>query len=71
MAAHPQHHHWTLEQYVAHEQHTGVRHEYIDGQIYSMIGGLFVTLISAETSFLLLKHCYEIKGVYRLIQMRA
>jgi len=39
MAAHPQHHHWTLEQYIEHERYTGIRHEYIDGQIYAMTGG--------------------------------
>lgn len=38
MAANP-HHRWTLDQYVEHEKHTGVRHEYIDGQIYAISGG--------------------------------
>ncbi len=39
MAANPQHHHWTLEQYVEYERHAGLRHEYIDGHIYAMTGG--------------------------------
>jgi hypothetical protein len=38
MAANP-HHQWTLEQYIEHEKHTDTRYEYIDQQIYAMIGG--------------------------------
>jgi Uma2 family endonuclease len=38
MSASP-HHHWSLEQYVEHERHTGLRYEYVDGQIYAMTGG--------------------------------
>jgi Uma2 family endonuclease len=37
MAVSP-HHQWTLDQYVEHEKHTDIRHEYIDGQIYAMSG---------------------------------
>lgn len=25
---------WTVEEYLAYEQETGIKHEYIDGEIY-------------------------------------
>lgn len=30
---------WTVEEYLAHEEATGIKHEYIDGEIYAMSGG--------------------------------
>ena len=30
---------WTVEEYLAYEQETGIKHEYIDGEIYAMSGG--------------------------------
>ena len=29
----------TVEEYLAHEQETGIKHEYIDGEIFAMAGG--------------------------------
>ena len=30
---------WTVEEYLAYEQETGIKHEYLDGEIYAMSGG--------------------------------
>jgi len=30
---------WTVEEYLAYEQETGIKHEYIDGEIFAMSGG--------------------------------
>lgn len=30
---------WTIEKYLDYEEQTGIRHEYIDGEIYAMSGG--------------------------------
>ncbi|MCA9888847.1 MAG: Uma2 family endonuclease [Anaerolineae bacterium] len=30
---------WTVEEYLSYEEETGVKHEYIDGDIYAMTGG--------------------------------
>ena len=30
---------WTFEEYLAYEEETGIKHEYIDGEIYAMTGG--------------------------------
>lgn len=40
MANNPTYQHkWTLEEYLAYEEESGIRHEYIDGEIYAMTGG--------------------------------
>lgn len=40
MATHPQSsQHWTLDEYLALEANTGIRHEYLDGDVYAMSGG--------------------------------
>lgn len=30
---------WTFEEYLAYEEETGIKHEYLDGEIYAMTGG--------------------------------
>ncbi len=40
MASNPTYQHkWTVEEYLAYEEESGIRHEYIDGEIYAMTGG--------------------------------
>lgn len=39
MASDPVKRHWTVEEYLAYEEETGVKHEYLDGDIYAMSGG--------------------------------
>lgn len=40
MASNPTYQHkWTVEEYLAYEEEAGIRHEYIDGEIYAMTGG--------------------------------
>jgi len=39
MAMNPIPRKWTLEEYLAYEDERGVRHEFIDGEIYAMSGG--------------------------------
>lgn len=39
MVTKPQKQHYTIEEWVAIEKATGIRHEYIDGEIYAMSGG--------------------------------
>lgn len=39
MATNPVPRKWTVEEYLAYEQETDIRHEYIDGEIYAMSGG--------------------------------
>jgi Uma2 family endonuclease len=39
MASNPVKRSWTVEEYLAYELQTGIRHEYIDGEIYAMAGG--------------------------------
>ena len=40
MASNPNYQHkWTVEEYLAYEEEVGIRHEYIDGEIYAMTGG--------------------------------
>jgi Uma2 family endonuclease len=39
MATNPVKRKWTVEEYLAYELETGIKHEYIDGEIYAMFGG--------------------------------
>lgn len=39
MASDPVPRKWSIEEYLSHEEQTGVKHEYIDGAIYAMSGG--------------------------------
>lgn len=39
MATEKLHDYWTVQAYLAYEQETGIRHEYIDGEIFAMAGG--------------------------------
>jgi len=40
MATNPNYpHKWTVEEYLAYEEESGIRHECIDGEIYAMTGG--------------------------------
>ncbi|MEL6406709.1 MAG: Uma2 family endonuclease [Chloroflexota bacterium] len=39
MVTKPEHSNITIEEWLAHEQATGIKHEYIDGEIYAMSGG--------------------------------
>jgi Uma2 family endonuclease len=39
MAMNPVKRLWTIEEYLAYELETGIKHEYIDGEIYAMTGG--------------------------------
>jgi Uma2 family endonuclease len=39
MASNPVKRKWTVEEYLAYELETGIKHEYIDGDIYAMSGG--------------------------------
>jgi len=39
MVSNPVQHHWTVEEYLAYEQETDTRYEYIDGEILAMSGG--------------------------------
>jgi Uma2 family endonuclease len=39
MAHDPVKRYWTLEEYLEYEQETGIKHEFIDGEIYAMSGG--------------------------------
>ncbi|MCA9889494.1 MAG: Uma2 family endonuclease [Anaerolineae bacterium] len=39
MAMEPVKRKWTVEEYLVYEQETGIKHEYIDGDIYAMSGG--------------------------------
>jgi len=39
MVSNPVQHHWTVEEYLAYEQETDTRYEYIDGEIFAMSGG--------------------------------
>lgn len=39
MATNPIPQKWTVEAYLAHELETGIRHEYVDGEIFAMSGG--------------------------------
>lgn len=39
MASNPIRRKWTFEEYVQHEQDTGIKHEFINGEIYAMTGG--------------------------------
>lgn len=39
MALEKQQEFWTLEEYLAYELETGIKHEYIDGEIFAMSGG--------------------------------
>lgn len=39
MATNPQKEYWTVEEYLAYEEETGIKHEYIDGEIFAMAGG--------------------------------
>jgi Uma2 family endonuclease len=39
MVTNPVPRHWTVEEYLAYEEETGIKHEYIDGEIYAMSGG--------------------------------
>lgn len=39
MASDPVKRRWTVEEYLAYEVETGIKHEYIDGEIYAMSGG--------------------------------
>jgi len=38
MAANPQQTHWTVEEYLAMEEASEIKHEYIDGEIFAMAG---------------------------------
>jgi Uma2 family endonuclease len=38
MASNPINHFWTIEEYLAYEDITRIRHEYIDGEIYARVG---------------------------------
>jgi Uma2 family endonuclease len=39
MASDPVRRKWTIDEYLAYEDETGIKHEYIDGDIYTMTGG--------------------------------
>jgi Uma2 family endonuclease len=39
MSSNPVKRKWTIEEYLAYELETGVKHEFIDGEIYAMAGG--------------------------------
>ena len=39
MASNPLPHYYTFDEYVAIEEETGIKHEYIDGEIFAMTGG--------------------------------
>lgn len=39
MVSNPIQQYWTVEEYLAYEQETDIRHEYIDGEIFAMAGG--------------------------------
>jgi len=39
MVTNPQKEYWTVEEYLAYEEETGIKHEYIDGEIFAMAGG--------------------------------
>lgn len=39
MATNPVKRYWTVEEYLAYELETNIRHEFIDGEIYAMAGG--------------------------------
>lgn len=39
MVREPVRRYWTLEEYLEYEEEEGIRHEYIDGEIYAMSGG--------------------------------
>lgn len=39
MAMEPVKRKWTVQEYLDYEQETGIKHEYIDGEIYAMSGG--------------------------------
>ena len=39
MSSHPRLHAYTYAEYLAHEQASNVKHEYLDGEIYAMAGG--------------------------------
>jgi len=39
MATNPVPRKWTVDEYLAYEAETGVKYEYIDGEIYAMSGG--------------------------------
>lgn len=39
MAMNPIPRKWTIDEYLAYEEETGIKHEYLDGEIYAMSGG--------------------------------
>jgi len=39
MVTNPEKQNYTIEEWLAHEKATGIKHEYIDGEIYAMSGG--------------------------------
>ena len=39
MASNPVPRKWTVDEYLAYEEESGIKHEYIDGEIYAMSGG--------------------------------
>ena len=39
MVSNPIQRKWTIEEYLAYEEETGIKYEYIDGEIYAMAGG--------------------------------
>jgi Uma2 family endonuclease len=41
MAMNPVNRLWTFEEYLAYEDETGIKHEFINGEIYAMTGGTF------------------------------
>lgn len=50
MARNPIQRNWTVEEYLLHEEQTGIKHEYIDGEIFAMSGGTENhSLITANT----------------------
>jgi len=52
MATNPVPRKWTVEEYLAYEEETGIKHEYIDGEIYAMSGGTENhSLITMNTTF--------------------
>lgn len=55
MIASPQHPHLSPEEYLQMEEHSPIKHEYIDGQIYAMVGANDAHVTIAGNLFALLR----------------
>src|SRR5690242_16681688 len=65
MVAQPsQPHHMTVDEWRELEEHSDIKHEYIDGQIYAMAGGTLAHSFIAVNVLALLSRAFEARPCY-------